>query len=286
MHHPHDEVAMTDSSHYSPPKKFATRYPTPPSMNYLAKAPNGVAGRKRSRADIGEDFEDSPGGPVPAPPKPKAEPIFGPGMTLIYPEEPRLNISPESQTGTWAEERADTNVKVEAMQRPRVTARKSQRLSRNDVNATTTSPSPLEIDPIVLRLGIGWKRIPDAHAPAVAGQQNFIKKQFSFNNPQILLQHEGLGIFIVRTKPSSAEGYWDQWWLFTNDLKSCRFLCHDENDLFRRLSNKRQDDRGNWQPDILVEGPVVRAKDVADSAEAVASAVPRPVAVEDVEMQG
>ena len=280
---------MTDGFPASAARKLAAKYPTPPSMNYLANCSNGVAGRKRSRNDMADDHEADGGRAAAEPLKPKVEPILGPGMTLVYPDEPQLNISPESQSGTWMEERATTEIKVAAPQRPRIIARKSQRMCSIDVSGTTSPVTGYsEIDPIVLRLGIGWKRIPDIQAAAIAGQQNFIKNQFEFNDPRILLQHEGLGIFVVRTKPASAEGYWDQWWLFTDDLKSCRFLCHDENDLFRRLNNKRQDERGNWRPDILVEGPVIRARDAAaEKVEAVVSDVPTAApAAMDVDMQG
>ena len=292
MHHAHDEIAMTDSYPVSSTKRFTAKYPVPPSINYLATCSHSIAGRKRSRADEDHDGDAlaSPvSAPVPALSKPRPEPILGPGMTLIYPDEPQPAISPESQSGTWIEDRAAPVVKIEPVRRPIITARKSQRLlSVNDPGSISSAAADVEIDPIVMRLGIGWKRIPQDHA-STAGQASCIKDQFSFGDPQILLQHEGLGILVVRTKPASAQGYWDQWWLFTDDLKSCRFLCHEESDLFRRLSNKRQDERGNWQPDILVEGPVVRAKHiVVEAAQPVASNIPPPASAPavDVEMQG
>lgn len=239
-------------------KKFVSRYPRPPSLNYLAQSSTATAGRKRSRDDIADELEhelDASSRPIAVEP-PKPEPILGPGMTLIYPDEPSLNISPESQSGTWMEEKAD-----EETTRPRLIARKSQRT----VDDQPANSYHEEIDPVVRQLGIGWKQLSVNQASAIAGSETFIKKQFSLDEPRIFLHHEGLGIYVVRSDPVGAKGYWQQWWLFRDDLKSCRFLSNDDNDLFRRLNHKRQDERGNWIPHILVEGPEVFAKDVPPS---------------------
>jgi hypothetical protein len=286
QHHPHDEIAMGDSCAMEvqhPPSPKRMKYPTPPSMNYIANS-SSTAGRKRSRADIGDEHDEEHAASVTIEPsKPKAEPIMGPGMTLIYPDDPQLNIAAESQSGTWMEEKADATPSPVHPERPRIIARKSMRLNENDPTSNSASQT-LEIDPVILKLGIGWKRVSEHQAAAVAGEETYIRKQYSFREPNILLQHEGLGIYIVRTKPDDAHSCWDNWWLFKDDLKSCRFLCNDEAELFRRLSNKVQDERGNWFPDILVVGPVVHAKDVSDSLQQVEAVSPTTQPVEDVTM--
>lgn len=287
--------ATTTSSANS--KRFIPKYPPPPSLNYLAQSSNAVAGRKRSRTDIGEEEDDlaasdsidgssEPMFPDAAKPKPKPEPILGPGMTLIYPDEPSLNISPESQSGTWLEDMADADTVTtnssnggcgqhsprSSPARPRPVARKSQRLlDENDAGVSmhqgansnsnpSSSSGAEEIDPIVLHLGVGWKRLDGAdRTGAIAGNETYIKKQFPLDDPRIMLSHEGWGIFVVR-----ADARCGQWWLFKDDLRTCRFLTNDESDLFRRLSNKLFDpQRGIWHPDILAEGPELMAKDVA-----------------------
>jgi len=235
-------------------------------MNYIANSSNGTAGRKRSRADLDDDDDDNKAEASSAttqPIKPKVEPIMGPGMTLIYPDSPQLNIAAESQSGTWMEEKADSGATHDQPSRPRIIARKSQRLNHESDPAASSGSQSFEIDPIVLRLGIGWKRLSEHQAAAIAGQEAYIRNQYPFQEPHILLQHEGLGVYIVRTKPEKVQGHWYDWWIFKDDLKSCRFLCNDETELFHRLSNKIQDERGNWLPDILTDGPVVHAKDVA-----------------------
>ncbi|KIW08567.1 uncharacterized protein PV09_00532 [Verruconis gallopava] len=269
MHHPHDDSGASYNAMMvdpSPSRRFAPKLPTPPpSLNYLAQASHTTC-RKRSRADIGDDIEaelETSAGPV-QPPKPKVEPRYGPGMTLIY-DEPSLNISPESQSGTWMEEKADIETASAAaalIDRPRLPARKLSRRVSVDENLESTSTS-LGIDPIVLKLGIGWKRMSQDRAAAVAGDEAFIRNQYPYvQSPKILLHHEGLAIYVVRSDPIDHRGTTHQWWLFNEDLKSCRLLCNaNEDDVLRRLANKRQDERGNWVPDILADGQVIYAKD-------------------------
>jgi hypothetical protein len=267
IHHPHDEVNMADTCAMAaqrPPssKRPILKHPTPPSMNYIANSPTGTAGRKRSRADFDDDNEDEAASVTTEPAKPKVEPIMGPGMTLIYPDGSQLNIAAESQSGTWMEEKADSGTSHHRPPRPRIIARKSQRINHESDPAANPGSQSFEIDPVVLQLGIGWKRLSEHQAAAIAGQEAYIRNQYPYQEPRILLQHEGLGVYIVRTKPENAQGNCYEWWIFKDDLKSCRFLCNDETELFRRLSNKIQDERGNWLPDILTVGPVVHAKDV------------------------
>jgi hypothetical protein len=249
----------------SPPKKFAPKHPKPPSMNYLAQSSNGVAGRKRSRDEHDDGIELNAGAVQPH--TPKAEPVMGPGMTLIYPDEPALNIPPESQSGTWMEEKAEaspspTEVPVT---RPRIIARKSQRCSVDEFITDSTSG---ETDPIVLRLGIGWKRIPESQASGIAGSEAYIRNQYPYvKQPKILLRHEGLGLLVARSDAIDQRGLIHQWWLFPEHLNQCRLLCNsDEEEVFRRLANKKQDERGNWVPDILADGQIIYAKDAAKSS--------------------
>lgn len=269
IHKPHDNMSAAPNFTANPdqprmrrssPPKFP---PRPPSLNYLSKCQDGIAGRKRSRADIHDDDEKVAAGPV-QPPKPKVEPVFGPGMTLIYPDEPALNIPAESQSGTWMEEKAEAVVVEPAIERPVLAARKSQRRISNGERSIDANNA---VDPIVLRLGIGWKRISEVQAAAVAGQETYIKNQYPYvQQPKIVLQHEGLGIFVIRSVAIDLRGLVHQWWIFTEDLNSCRLLCNStEEEVLRRLGNKRQDERGNWIPDILADGQVIHAKDAVAS---------------------
>jgi hypothetical protein len=234
-----------------PAHKYVSKYPKPPSLNYLARTTDAIAGRKRGRSSCDDDAEltdelETASRPISSHGLVRPEPVMGPGMTLIYPDAPALNISPESQSGTWLEEQAE---------RPKLAARKSQR------RISDPKEDRDGIDPIVRALGIGWKHLSDDDA-GVRGSETFVRKHFGLTNPRVLLHHEGLGVHVVRSEPPSAQGYWRQWWLFREDLRGARFLCNDDADLFRRLGNKRRDgDSGCWIPDILCEGPEVMACD-------------------------
>jgi hypothetical protein len=241
----------------APGKRHIPKYPQPPSLNYLARTSTGMAGRKRSRDEDHDGEVDASSRPIITIPDSKPEPIMGPGMTLIYPDDPSLNISPESQSGTWMEELADQSPKQE---RPQLVARKS-RCRIEDLPAVQSIAQNDEIDPLVRELGIGWKRLTETEQSAIAGSETYIRKQYDLTNPHIILRHEGLSIYVVECEPASAQGYWKQYWLFQEDLRSCRFLCND-NTLLQRLSNKRCDERGHWIPDIRCEGPEVFAKDI------------------------
>ena len=100
----------------SPMGNFRPKYPTPPSLNYLAAVSNATAGRKRSIADVDEPEENLPAGSIvtQSPSKPKPEPVYGPGMTLIYPGEPGYTMAAESQSGTWYEEKIEKEEKADA----------------------------------------------------------------------------------------------------------------------------------------------------------------------------
>jgi hypothetical protein len=163
------------------------------------------------------------------------------------------------------EEKADTDVASAAaalVDRPRLPARKSSRRVSVDENLESTTST--DIDPIVLRLGIGWKRMSQTQAASIAGDEAFIRNQYPYvQSPKLLLHHEGMGIYVVRSDPIDQQGTTHQWWLFNEDLKSCRLLCNaNEDDVLRRLGNKRQNERGNWVPNILTDGQVIHAKDV------------------------
>jgi hypothetical protein len=261
-----------------PFKKFVSRYPKPPSLNYLARASNDIAGRKRSRDDDNDDHESE----LETSTRTMAvasssAPILRLGLGQTH------SVSPKTCADSWMEESMDQDPQssAEGAARPRIISRKSQRTLGGE--PTSSRNNHEEIDPIVLQLGIGWRRPAESQASAIAGSEAFIRNQYPLSEPRILLHHEGLGIYVVRTEPASAKDYWHQWWLFRDDLKSCRFLCNDDNDLFRRLNHKHEDARGNWIPNIIVEGPEVFARDVPPSPISALSPVNGVMVAQNVE---
>ncbi|KAF2488831.1 hypothetical protein BU16DRAFT_531884 [Lophium mytilinum] len=209
--------------------KFRPKYPTPPSINYLAAVSNSSAGRKRSIADVDDPEENSPDGAVQRqlPVKPKAAPVYGPGMTLIYLDEPERNITAESQTGTWFEDKLDTE-KAPAV-RPIAMSRKSQRLDSAVDMPTSPTRHPAEniidekgntVDALITSLGIGWKNIMtnDILRDAARAYSRVIENHFDLTEPLIMLQSEALSAYLVRAKECGVQGYW----LFDDSLQWCQ----------------------------------------------------------------
>jgi len=245
------------------------KFPRPPSLNYLSSSPPKAAGRKRLREEtMDEPQEDQlPHGAIvrPAePPKPRGEPVYGPGMTLIYPDDPGFNIAAESQTGTWAEMKHEQQETVNKSARPDVVARKSQRMfgasspteqSSSKLTAVMgpindgVDTSDLAIDQLNLILGIGWKRLPDEQTDAVRGWERYIFNHYNVGSPTILLQNEGLHAYLVRTQNSP-----ERFWLFKDDLSACQYIGDSENEVITSL-----------QQPTLPSGQIIYAQSRASS---------------------
>jgi hypothetical protein len=212
---------------------FRPKYPTPPSLNYLAAVSNASAGRKRSIADVDDPEENVPVGSIvtQVPAKPKGEPVYGPGMTLIYPGEPGFNIAAESQSGTWCEEKNEKEEKA----RPVLVSRKTARMSPsadaaipslNDMDAQTTQDiiddKGNTINTLITSLGVGWKNImsnPNLRDAARA-YSRVIERHFEFTDALVMLEKESLNAYLVRAKQHGVQGYW----LFSDSLQWCQLI--------------------------------------------------------------
>jgi hypothetical protein len=215
----------------------------------LKSAPSSAAGRKRSRDEAGPNLSEDEYFPIqiPIPQTPienEEEWEYGEGMTLIKPSRAGRAIEASSQTGTWAEEKAEEEkAKAQALaqaaalsisqtERPIIRATKSQRL---DLTATPTiteenvsivsAHSPERtgfveptIDDFTRHLGIGWSLISsDEHIQAAArGWTKFIENHFPITNVKIALRSNGLESYLVQAN----EGYF----LFGDDLKHGRLV--------------------------------------------------------------
>ncbi|KAF2095508.1 hypothetical protein NA57DRAFT_79230 [Rhizodiscina lignyota] len=306
-------LAATTTSTTTNRKPMRPRFPKPPSMNYLASASASapLSGRKRSIADVNADEPHadadgsyvSPTSQPPSPPKPRGEPVYGPGMTLIYPDDPGFSIAAESQTGTWAEEKNEhvETAAIEAMSRPPVISRKSQRLiepsgiaidiaitplngtSINHVNGNSPSTDG-PIDHLSLVLGVGWKRIPCSQAPAAKGWEKYILNHYeNILDPAILLHNEGLRAYLVRTL-STASDTQECWWVFQDDLSVCRLVGFCEADAIRNLQ------KGETMGPTIPAKPVSRHATLNGTEQVAVSHMPMAVPVAasgngDVEME-
>ncbi|ORY11734.1 hypothetical protein BCR34DRAFT_317071 [Clohesyomyces aquaticus] len=235
------------------PASFRPKFPTPPSLNYLAAVSNATAGRKRSITDVDDPEENSPDGSVTIqlPAKPKPEPIYGPGMTLIYPGEPGWSIAAESQTGTWCEEKHETEEKATPV-RPIAVSRKSQRLdSATAVVVPSLNDMAVEaiiddngntIDTLIRSLGVGWKNFMtnDNLREASRAYSRVIENHFDLTEAIVMLEKESLSAYFVRAKQHGVQGYW----LFSDSLQWCQLVGWS---LQRAVSN-------------LMSGPVPRVE--------------------------
>jgi len=220
----------------SPMSKFRPKYPTPPSLNYRAAVSNATAGRKRTITDVDDPEENAPTGmtitQVPA--KPKCEPIYGPGMTLIYPDEAGCFISAESQSGTWLEEKQTKSEKAPPV-RPIAVSRKSQRMdSATDITIPSLNDMAVQpvdsvidehgntIDTLIMSLGVGWKNVMSNSnlRDAARAYARVIENHFDFTEALVMLEKESLGAYLVRAKQHGVQGYW----LFADSLQWCQLV--------------------------------------------------------------
>jgi hypothetical protein len=260
--------------------KLRPKYPTPPSLNYLAAVSNASAGRKRSIADVDDPEENQPVGTIVAPSKPKPEPIYGPGMTLIYPDDPGFSIAAESQSGTWCEEKNEQEEKAEAV-RPIAISRKSARMSPtanvmvpslNDMDAQKTEDiiddNGATVNTLITRLGVGWKNVmtnPNLRDAARA-YSRVIERHFDFTDALVMLEKESLSAYLVRAKQHGVQGYW----LFSDSLQWCQLVGWS---LERTVSNITAG------PTPRVEGERINARQLTPSSEPAAPAVQPTAAI-------
>jgi hypothetical protein len=249
---------------------FRPKYPTPPSLNYLAAVSNASAGRKRSIADVDDPEENVPVGSIvtQVPAKPKQEPVYGPGMTLIYPGEPGFNIAAESQSGTWCEEKNEKEEKARPV-RPMVVSRKTARMSPsadetipslNDMDAQSTQDiiddKGNTINTLITSLGVGWKNImsnPNLRDAARA-YSRVIERHFEFTDALVMLEKESLNAYLVRAKQHGVQGYW----LFSDSLQWCQLIGWS---LERTVTNLMSG------PVPRVEGERINARQLTPSSE-------------------
>ena len=217
---------------YQSPTSSAWSTLTPTSAT-----PNSGAGRKRSRDEAAPNLEDDyfpvqQPVSIPTPPENEDDWVYGEGMVLIKPGGHGY-ISPESQSGTWLEEKVDEKTQpalvAPAPERPFMRSAKSQRrdfgstpsISEEHImsNGTPVASPPTNgyteptIDDFTRHLGIGWSRIStdeDIQA-ASRGWTKYINNHYPVTDAKLRLQSRGLASYLVEAN----EGFF----LFGEDLK-------------------------------------------------------------------
>ena len=222
----------------------------------IPATPGSLAGRKRSRGDIHapeeeeEQLEDgSVETPVTeAPAKPRGKPIYGPGMTLIYPEDPGYTAAAESQSGTWVEERAQRQqFPLSHMKRPSISTRKSQRVDASacgpDNLAQLVLPPQMReataeplIDEATRVLGISWTRMNSTEALRIsqAAYTKWIQNHYpSLKDVSVWFENSAIPGYLVESQ--NAYSGQREYYIFSHDLTEARLVTSDSAQLVPRL---------------------------------------------------
>lgn len=224
----------------------------------IAPMPSSLAGRKRSRGDVNApeeeavDIEDgsvtTPLSEVPT--KPRGKPIYGPGMSLVYPEDPGYSALAESQSGTWVEERAELNQfqrQFAHAKRPSVSSRKSQRkdtsASDNDNLAQLVLPPQMReatteplIDEATRVLGISWTRLDGSEAGQInqAAYSKWIQNHYpSLKEVTVWFEEKSIPGYLVAAR-NACTGE-QVFYIFSHDLTEARLVTTDPAQLVPRL---------------------------------------------------
>lgn len=218
----------------------------------IPPTPGSLAGRKRSRGDIHAtdeaEEEQLDDGSVPtqtegAIVKPRGKPVYGPGMTLVYPEDPGYAaIAAESQSGTWLEERAERNqFQLGHAMRPSISSRKSQRRDGGAAGAddlaqlvlppqireATTEPL---IDEATRVLGISWTRMDSTEALRInqAAYSKWIQNHYpNLKNVVVWFENSAIPGYLVESGGT--------FYIFSHDLTEARLITSDQTQLIPRL---------------------------------------------------
>ncbi|KAK4543181.1 hypothetical protein LTR36_005731 [Oleoguttula mirabilis] len=261
---PSQQNQYFDSSHYAYPAVNAINSQTPGRLSNpftptgsIPPTPGSVAGRKRSRADITapddgeeEQFDD---GAVATPldaaqGKPRGKPVYGPGMTVIYPEDHGYQAAAESQSGTWVEEQAERKpFQLSHIKRPSVSSRKSQRRNAgacgpDDLAQLVLPPSIREataeplIDEATRVLGISWTRMDATEVLRIsqAAYSKWIQNHYSgLKGVVIWFENSAIPGYLVRAQNAytGQKGYY----IFSNDLTEGRLVTTEPEQLVPRL---------------------------------------------------
>lgn len=222
----------------------------------IPPTPGSLAGRKRSRGDIHAPEEEEEGlgdGSVEmsiaeAAVKPRDQPIYGPGMTVIYPEDLGYAAAAASQTGTSNGENAQRNqFKLTHTKRPSISARKSARVgtisSAPDNLAQLVLPPQMReatveplIDEATRVLGISWTRMDSSEALQIsqAAYAKWIQNHYpGLKDVVIWFENKAIPGYLVAAQNvySSRQEYY----IFSDDLTEARLVTTEPAQLVPRL---------------------------------------------------
>lgn len=263
------------------------------ASNSLPPTPSAdaIAGRKRSRGDIYSPEDDQEGNataPVGPTPVNRDDPVYGPGKTLIYPNDPSGHYN-QGQSGTWLEQRAEEAVNAaEGVKRPIMPSRKSQRMGPTAATWDENGPSiqtdsvkranPAEpfVDEVTRLLGISWMRMDGSEGLQIAQKAytRWIERHYpGLTNIELWFENTSVQAYLgtALNKATSAK----EFLLWSNDLKQAVLVTRDPSELILRLG----------QPQTLISSatvsmfandePVVEEATISPSASIPSAAIPQ-----------
>lgn len=241
------------SSHIQTPGALSNPF-TPNGS--IPPTPGSLAGRKRSRGDITapeDEDERTEDGSVATPvdeesSKARGKPVYGPGMTLIYPEDCGYQAAAQSQSGTWIEERAERKTfQLSHSKRPSVSSRKSQRMGAgasgpDDLAQLVLPPQMREatteplIDEATRVLGISWKRMNTTEALQInqAAYSKWIQNHYTgLKDVAVWFENSAIPGYLVEAR--NAYNGQQEYYIFSNDLTEARLVTTEPSQLVPRL---------------------------------------------------
>ena len=229
FHDAHYHEAHTGTSNGLPTPTSSSIPPTP--------SEGALAGKKRSRGDIHSPEEDLYEPSLPD--FSNAQPSYGPGMTLVYPND----IKPQSSTF----EEAQAGAAAAQDRRPILPTRKSQRLDSsptrpNDLAPAAQAPRAAGSEPLIdeasRMLGISWSRMDATENTKVA--QRAYTRWVSRHYPMLSsveLWFENSAIPGYLGKGINKENGLEEFYLWSFDLHQAILVTRNSSDLMLKLSS-------------------------------------------------
>jgi len=164
------------------------------------------------------DFTTSPFPSVAA--TPAGEPILGPGMTLIYPDDPSSSRQAAAANGVWTEELIEQfrnqsvgEYSIGDMRPTLADSRKSMRmdteaLTMEDIVPIASRMEEPVVDSATLALGVGWYELPSTSTMAAAsrGWAKYIEQAFPLQGVRIIWHYRGGPAYLVSASTCEVRG--------------------------------------------------------------------------------
>ena len=204
-----------------------------------------IAGRKRSREDIfdaeEEPLDGSMTGITGASELPRSEPTYGPGMTLVHPNDASGHYS------TAADQSAQAAISSSPT-RPIMASRKSQRLDASasspvDITASISEPVPRApgteplIDEATRLLGVSWTRLDSSEGLQIAKRAytRWIARHYSMLvNVDLWFENSAIPGYLG--KATNTNNGLEEFYLWSYDLHQAILVTRQPNDLILKLS--------------------------------------------------